>query len=94
MESSETEVSGENAKVVDMYERLFAEEGWKDLIKDLSERIETYKNTLILNPSGERDLYYVKGFIAACRYIIELENMMETAKNEGLLEATQELPDL
>lgn len=77
----------ENAKIIDMYERLFAERGWKELIEDLTERIKAAKDNLVNHPtSSEKDLYFVKGMTSAFRYIIELENMVDTAKKNGMLD--------
>jgi len=76
----------ENARILDKYERLFAEEAWKDLVEDIKERCENYKQSLVMNPSGERDLYFVKGYVSAMGYIIELENMIAQARNQSALE--------
>jgi hypothetical protein len=84
----------QNAKILDMYDRLFAEEGWKELMKDLTERNDMYMRQLIHNPSGEKDLYYVKGYIAANQYLTTLESSLETAKQAGMLEPSESLPEV
>lgn len=85
----------QNAKIIDIYERMFAEEGWKELVGDLKERREHLKNQLITPSATDKDLYTIKGMCYAYGYIIELESMMETAKKQGMLdESSPALPDV
>lgn len=67
-------------KIFDIYERLFAEEGWKELVDDLKEKLAMQNTNLVNIASSERDLYKAKGINFAWGYIINLEENLAKAK--------------
>lgn len=73
----------EQSHVFDIYERLFAEEGWKELVGDLKDRISSTKDQIFAGQTNERDLYKAKGIIQAWSYIVNLEQLMESAKRSA-----------
>lgn len=83
-------------RLMDVYEVLFAQEGWKELVDDLRERCEVQKTNLINSVSTERDLYFVKGLVYGYSYIIGLESIMEQARLQKLADdhAETTLPEV
>jgi hypothetical protein len=69
-------------EIFDIYDKLFAQEAWKDLVKDFQQR-QIELGTRLLQPSTEeKDMYRAQGQASVYNYIINLENTMETAKQQ------------
>lgn len=71
-------------KLIDIYEHLFAEPGWRELIEDLSQKREDLKSTLLDSSMTFDNVQFYRGLAAGYRYIIGLEGMIETVKNQSL----------
>lgn len=70
--------------LIDQYERLFAEAGWKELVADLKEKRDILKETTVLDRKlTERDLAFNQGVISQYDYIISLENIVDALKQEA-----------
>lgn len=83
----------DQTKLIDMYERLFAESGWKELIEDCSQKREQVKETLVSNSRmTEKELFVAQGQVSVWDYIISLERTIEQVKAQAASEP--ELPDL
>lgn len=67
-------------KVFDIYDKLFATEGWKDLVADFNQRKVDIALHLVNSDSDEKELYKAKGICHVYNYIINLENTMESSK--------------
>lgn len=71
----------EQSKLIDKYERLFAEEGWKELVSDFKDRMSQLKDLIIVDTSlTEPKLKYLQGQHFVYDYIINLERTVETIK--------------
>jgi len=55
------------------YEELFATDGWRALVKDLSERTGQLVNSALSTINDEKDLFFQKGLVQASMMIINLE---------------------
>lgn len=76
-----------------MYERLFAEQGWKELVEDCREKREQVKETLVSSSKiTERELYIAQGQVSIWDYITSLERTVEQVKAQA--QAEPSLPDL
>lgn len=71
-------------KLIDIYEHLFAEAGWKELIEDLSQKREDLKASLLDSSMSFDQVQFYRGLAAGYRYIVGLEGMIETVKNQSL----------
>lgn len=80
----------EQTKLIDKYERLFAEEGWLEFVEDMKSR-QTQIKELILNDNTatERTLYHAQGQNFVYSYIISLEELVNNIKKQQ----AEELPD-
>lgn len=78
MELSKTE----QMQLLDKYDRLFAEAGWKELVEDFREKKEHAKNNLIYGTSGEKELNVVKGQTSVWDYVIGLEATLGRIKED------------
>lgn len=67
-------------EIFDTYDKLFAQEGWKDLVADFTQRKIDIAVHLLNSDSDEKELYKAKGICFVYDYIINLENTMEAAK--------------
>lgn len=86
-------LSAENAKMFDIYERLFAEPGWKELVEDLSERRARLGPTLLSDlRATEKELAFAQGQNNIYNYIINLEDILAKAKAQAQEDTT--LPEL
>lgn len=85
-------LSLEDSKIFDMYERLFAEQGWRELVEDFKER-QARLGPKILNDmkSGEKELAFCQGQNNIYNYIINLEEVLAKAKLQA---AEEPLPEI
>lgn len=80
-------------KLIDKYERLFAEDGWKELVEDLKERQRQLKEILIVDTSAtERTLFIAQGQNSVYEYVITLESTIEAVKKNQ--QESLELPEV
>jgi hypothetical protein len=87
-------LTSSQARTFDLYERLFAEEGWKELVEDFKERQLRLANHLISDARAtDKDMYQAQGMNNVYTYVITLEAIMETAKRQAL-EREDYLPDV
>lgn len=88
-------INTDQARIFDMYDHMFAEDAWKDLVGDFIERRERLKDSLLSSKTNERDLDFAKGQNSVYSYVIELERMLERAKVEALKQSEEQsaLPD-
>ena len=77
----------ENAKLIDQYEILFAQEGWKELVSDLSSKRLQMAQSLMEGRSDIDQVNFTRGLAAGYQYIIGLEEFINQYK------AQQNLPD-
>lgn len=81
----------DQTKLLDTYDRLFAEAGWKELVEDLKGKRETVKEIAVTSTSlTERQLGIIQGQVSVWDYIISLENLIEQIRANQ----KEELPDL
>lgn len=78
-------------QLIDIYEHLFAEKGWKELIEDLSQKREDLKSTLLDSSMPFDQVQFYRGLAAGYRYIIGLETTIEQVKEQNRLGG---LPDV
>ena len=71
-------------KLIDTYEHLFAEPGWKELVEDLNQKREDLKSTLLDSSMTFEQVQFYRGLAAGYRYITSLESMVEQAKQQAL----------
>lgn len=81
----------EQSKLVDIYEHLFAEAGWKEIVADLLEKREHIKNAMADSTWGYDQIQFYRGLMAGYKYITELEGTVELAKQQNQPEG---LPDV
>lgn len=68
-------------QLIDKYERLFAEEGWKELVGDLTERQRQLKDRLVVDTSlTEKTLGIAQGQNSVYDFIINLESTIDAVK--------------
>lgn len=80
-------------KLIDKYERLFAEEGWRELLADMTERQRQLKDRLVVDTSiTDRTLGIAQGQNSVYDFLINLEATIEAVK-QAQREAV-ELPEL
>lgn len=84
-------MNAEAAILIDKYEHLFAEPGWKELISDLIEKQSSLKSAIIESSMGFDQIQFYRGLIAGYKYIAMLEATVEQAKNQQTIE---DLPDV
>lgn len=74
----------EEADLIDKYEILFAQAGWKELVEDLSSKRRTMADSLLASSSTIEQVNFTRGLAAGYQYIIGLEGMVERAKEQAL----------
>lgn len=80
-------------RLIDKYERLFAEEGWKELVEDIKERQRQLKERLVVDSAAtERTLYIAQGQNSVYEYVINLESTIEAVKKNQ--QEALELPEV
>lgn len=72
------------AELIDKYERLFAEEGWKELVGDLTEKRTNLANNLINSASKIEEVFFQRGLAAGYQYVLGLESQVEYIKKQSL----------
>lgn len=80
-------------KLVDIYEHLFAEPGWKELVTDLLEKRESIKNAMVDSSWNYDQIQFYRGLTAGYRYVTELESTVQQAKIQNQSDA-EGLPDV
>lgn len=83
----------EEAQLIDKYERLFAEEGWKELVEDFKERRRTTAERLLSGSDTFDRIQFARGQNSVWTYIVELEAIVESAK-QNQLPGAEDLPDV
>ena len=73
-------------KLVEMYEHLFAQPGWKELVDDLKQKQDSLRNSLLEGSAGFDQIQFCRGLAAGYRYITTLESLVEQAKHQELPE--------
>lgn len=73
-------------KLIDIYEHMFAEPGWKELIEDLNEKKESIKTAISESNMNFDQVQFYRGLMAGYKYIICLEGTIEQAKEQALPE--------
>lgn len=73
------------SELIDAYERLFAEKGWKELIGDLNEKREHIKDVIADSKTGFDEVQFNRGRLDAFRYITGLESLVEHIKVQNSL---------
>jgi hypothetical protein len=77
-----------------MYDRLFAEAAWKDLVEDFKQRSVDLGKYVINSPNiTEKELYRAQGLHQIYQYVAGLEASMEAAKKLQA-EPEESLPEL
>lgn len=74
-------------KLIDKYEILFAQDGWKELVIDLSSKRQQMAQSLMEGRSDIDQVNFTRGLAAGYQYIIGLEEFIEQYKVQ------QSLPD-
>jgi hypothetical protein len=74
-------------EMFNVYDQLFAQEGWKDLVADFTQRKIEMATHLLNSNAGEIELYRAQGRYQIYDYIINLENTMDAAKQHMAEEA-------
>jgi hypothetical protein len=69
------------------YEELFGTDGWKVMIRELSERVGQLVNSALTTITNEKDLYFQKGLVQASLTIINLEASIQAEIENRLSEA-------
>lgn len=77
------------AKLIDIYEHLFAEPGWRELIDDLNEKNESIKTAIADSNMSFDQIQFYRGLRAGYKYVLGLEGTIEQAKLQH-----QGLPDV
>lgn len=77
----------EESKLIDTYEILFAQTGWKELVNDLSSKRLQMAQGLMEARSDIDQVNFTRGLAAGYQYIIGLEEFIRQYKHQ------QELPD-
>jgi hypothetical protein len=67
-------------EIFDVYDKLFAQEAWKDLVLDFKQRQIELGQRLLQASVDDKELYRAQGQASIYNYIISLENTMEAAK--------------
>lgn len=77
-------LTSNQTRLFDIYEQMFALDGWKELVEDFKERRDNLKETVLRNTKSERELGIAQGMNHIYSYIIELENFMEASKRQAM----------
>lgn len=77
----------DETKLIDKYEVLFAQDGWKELVNDLSSKRLQMAQGLMEARSDIDQVNFTRGLGAGYQYIIGLEEFIRQYKVQ------QELPD-
>lgn len=72
----------ELSKYYETYFGLFLHNGWKQLIKDLTEARDGYIKAVIDNKLSNEDYHYWRGEIARINAILNLQETLERAYEE------------
>lgn len=81
----------EESQLIDKYEVLFAQAGWKELVEDLAQKRVSMAQGLL--EGADPDIYKVgvtRGLAAGYQYIIGLENHISAWKSAN----NEDLPDV
>lgn len=73
----------QESQLVDKYERLFAEAGWKELIDDLGQKREAIKDLLADTKTPFDQVCYERGRLEGYRYITSLEALVSQFKEQA-----------
>lgn len=80
----------EESKLIDQYEVLFAQSGWKELVNDLSNKRLQMAQSLMEARSDISEVSFTRGIAAGYQYVIGLENFISQYKAQ---QSETELPD-
>lgn len=81
----------DNSKLLDNYDRLFAEQGWKELVADFKAKREMVKEMAVTSTRlTDRELGIIQGQVSVWDYVITLENLIEQIRENQ----KDDLPDL
>lgn len=73
----------EHDKLIDIYEHLFAEAGWKEVVEDLVDKKDSIKESLIDGTLSFEKTQFLRGLAAGYEYIIGLESTIEEVKRSN-----------
>lgn len=80
-------------KLIDKYERLFAEDGWKEIVAEMQDRRTQLKELLLVDlKTNKRTLCMAQGAAQVYDFIINLESTVEAVKQSQ--KDAQDLPEL
>lgn len=73
-------LSPEQSKVFDAYDRMFATDGWRELVSEIKQNQDALKH-IILAPESTRDtLWFCKGRNDVYKFLLGLQSLMEQAR--------------
>lgn len=78
-------MTAEESKLIDQYEVLFAQSGWKELVSDLSSKRLQMAQSLMEGRSDIDQVNFTRGLAAGYQYIIGLEEFITKYKQESNL---------
>lgn len=78
----------DHSKLIDQYEILFAQSGWRELVDDLTNKRIQMAQTLLESRSDIDQVSFTRGIAAGYQYVIGLEEFIKQYKSQ------QELPDV
>lgn len=82
-------------RLIDKYERLFAEEGWKELVLDFGERQRNLKDILVQDLTAtEKTLYISQGQNSVYDFVINLEATVAAIKQNQQESLALDLPEV
>jgi hypothetical protein len=81
----------QEVELIDKYEVLFAQAGWKELVEDLTQKRAAMASALLDGTSGIDQVNFTRGLAAGYQYMIALEDWVAKAKEQA---KDQELPDV
>lgn len=80
-------MTAEESHLIDKYEVLFAQDGWKELVNDLSSKRQQMALSLMEGRSDIDQVNFTRGLAAGYQYVIGLEEFIRQYKHQ------QDLPD-
>jgi hypothetical protein len=76
-------------QIFDMYDRLFAEPAWKDMVEDFKQRVLDSSRALLSHSATEAEMHRTQGGANVYNYIITLEDTMDAAKKHVAEEVSE-----
>lgn len=73
-------MTAEESKLIDQYEVLFSQSGWKELVSDLSSKRLQMAQNLVDSRSDQDQVNFTRGVAAGYQYVIGLEEYIRAYK--------------